>query len=305
MPQFSIILPCFNSGATLPQTLASLRAQSLTDWEAICVDDGSTDDTLHIIASAAEADPRIRGLRNSGKGPSAARNLGAQQAKADLIAFCDADDLWLPGKLAQLAQCFADPQVDGAFGQIGFFNTTPKDAQVFSSVPQGALTIQQLLGENPVCTMSNLSLRRCCFLHSGGFDLAMIHNEDLEFLIRLVGFGAQIMGLPQLQTYYRTSVGGLSTDLGAMLAGRARAIETAARFGIQPSAQSHAIHHRYLARRALRLGAARTEALRHALIGLRQSPGGFFSPRRRGVLTLAGAVAALILPRATRQSLFS
>jgi GT2 family glycosyltransferase len=153
--------------------------------------------------------------------------------------------------------------------------------------------------------MSNIALRRAVFERTGGFDATMVHNEDLEWLIRLVGAGARIIGLPALQTMYRTSVGGLSTDLDAMLAGRARAIETAARFGIRPTAQSHAIHHRYLARRALRLGDARTLALRHAVTGLCHSPAGFFKPFRRGALTIAGACGALALPRAVRQSLFS
>ena len=306
MPLFSIILPCFNTEVTILETLESLRAQTLTDWEAICVDDGSTDGTMAVIEAVAKDDPRIRMMRNTGKGPSQARNFGVQKhANAALIAFCDADDLWMPTKLADLAEIFADPAIDGAFGQIGFFNADPFDTGVFSTVPDVPLSIEQLLGENPVCTMSNFALRRSVFAASGGFAVSMIHNEDLEWLIRLVGTGAHIIGVPKLQTLYRTNVGGLSTDLEAMFAGRDRAIATAAHFGIRPDAQSHAVHHRYLARRALRLGASRTQALRHAMIGLSYSPTGFFTPRRRGTLTLGGALAALILPRATRQSLFS
>jgi hypothetical protein len=153
--------------------------------------------------------------------------------------------------------------------------------------------------------MSNIALRREAFARSEGFDVTMVHNEDLEWLIRLIGTGARVVGLPTLQTMYRTSIGGLSTDLDAMLAGRARAIETAAWFGVRPTAQSHAIHYRYLARRALRLGDARTLALRHAATGVFHSPTGFFSPFRRGALTLAGACCAVVLPRTARQSLFS
>ncbi|UWQ16400.1 glycosyltransferase family 2 protein [Jannaschia sp. M317] len=305
MPMFSIILPCYNAQATIGQTLDSLRAQSFEDWEAICVDDGSTDRTVDLVLDAAMCDARIRIGPNPGKGPSQARNFGAMIASGEVLAFCDADDIWLPGKLAELAETFTDPDIDGAYGQIGFFQDVISDASVFSTVPGGDLTIPMLLGENPVCTMSNIALRREAFARAGGFDVTMVHSEDLEWLIRLVGAGARITGLPTLQTMYRTSVGGLSTDLDAMLAGRTRAIETAARFGIHPTAQDHAIHHRYLARRALRLGDARTRALRHAMTGLRHSPAGFFKPFRRGALTLAGACGALALPRATCQSLFS
>ncbi len=305
MPMFSIILPCFNAEATIIQTLQSLSSQTFEDWEAICVDDGSSDATADLVLTAAKDDSRIQIASNLKKGPSEARNLGAKKASGAVLAFCDADDIWLPTKLADLAKTFADPTIDGAYGQVGFFQQVPSDAAVFSTVPDGDLTIAVLLGENPVCTMSNIALRASVFDHTGGFDATMVHNEDLEWLIRLVGHGARIVGCSSLQTMYRTSLGGLSTDLDAMLAGRARAIETAARFGVHPDAQSHAIHHRYLARRALRLGDARTLALRHAVTGLRHSPAGFFTPFRRGALTLAAACGALAMPRVIRQSLFS
>ena len=306
MPKFSIIIPCFNAQETISQTIASLRAQTHKDWEAICVDDGSKDETCAMIKLEARHDPRIRLVSNLGKGPSAARNLGAlHEAKGDLIAFCDADDMWLPTKLEELGTIFTDPTVDGAFGQIGFFQDCPDDAHVYSSVPSEALSIDMLLGENPVCTMSNLTLRASAFSQTKGFDEHMVHNEDLEWLIRLVGMGAHVIGLPSLQTWYRTSIGGLSTDLDAMLAGRSRALQTAAGFGVKPSKKSNAIHHRYLARRALRLGSGRTKAISHALMGIAYSPVGFLTPFRRGALTVAGATSALILPPALTRNLFS
>jgi glycosyltransferase involved in cell wall biosynthesis len=306
MPIFSIILPCYNAQATIADTLASLSAQSFTDWEAICVDDGSTDATRSLILEAARQDPRIRLVRNTGKGPSHARNMGALNcASGDLLAFCDADDLFVPGKLRHLHDIFSDRSIDAVFGKIGFFQHAPGDSNVFSTVPAGDLSIDTLLGENPVCTTSNIALRRGVFERSGGFDPEMVHNEDLDWLIRLVGIGARVIGVDMLQTWYRTSPGGLSTDLDAMLAGRARAMRTAATFGVRPSNRSHAIHHRYLARRALRMADSRTAPLRLAFCGLLRSPAGFLFPARRGVPTFLGAVAAPLMPRALRQFLFS
>ena len=306
MPLFSIILPCFNAGATITNTLASLSAQSFNDWEAICVDDGSTDATPFLIRNAALSDPRIRLVCNTGKGPSDARNLGAMScASGDLLAFCDADDLFVPGKLRHLYDIFSDRSIDAAFGKIGFFQQELGDTNVLSTVPAGDLSIDMLLGENPVCTMSNITVRRGVFERSGGFNPAMVHNEDLDWLIRLVGQGARVVGVDMLQTWYRTSPGGLSTNLSAMQAGRVRAIETAATFGVRPSGRSHAIHHRYLARRALRTAESRTVPLRLVLSGISRSPSGFLLPVRRGVPTLFGAFAALLLPRTLRQSIFS
>lgn len=306
MPQFSIILPCFNAEATLAETLTSLQAQTLTDWEAICVDDASTDQTRDVVRRFALNDARIKFAQNPGKGPSDARNHGAlAHAAGELIAFCDADDIWASEKLSQLKAVFADPKIHGAFGQIAFFKDHPSDAKVFSTVPAENLSIQMLLGENPVCTMSNVTLRKTVFEATGGLDATIVHNEDLEWLIRLVGEGAKIVGLHCLQTFYRTSAGGLSSDLAKMLAGRDRALATAACYGVIPSGQSHAIHHRYLTRRALRLGQNRFEPMRHALTGVSHSPVGFLFPLRRGMLTFAAALCAPFLPRKTAHLLFS
>lgn len=306
MPYFSVVIPSFNAAATILETLAGLQVQTCADWEAIVVDDGSTDETRSIVRRAGRTDDRIHLVRNPGKGPSAARNFGALgHARGDVIAFCDADDIWHPGKLSGLANCFKDPSVHGAYGRIGFFRTAPSDATVFSTVPGADVTISMLLGENPVCTMSNFAVRRRAFAATGGFDEAMVHNEDLEWLIRLVGGGARVAGIDSLHTYYRTSVGGLSTDLEAMRAGREQAIATAARFGVVPSAAAHAIHHRYLARRALRLNAGRTYALKQSALGVLKSPRGFFSPARRGGLTLAGSLLAPFLPGPLRHTFFS
>lgn len=101
-PLVSVITPVWNAAATLDATIASVRAQSLPDWEMLLVDDGSTDASPARIAAAAAADPRIRGLstgRNGGAG--VARNLAIREGRGRYIAFLDADDRWRPEKLAR------------------------------------------------------------------------------------------------------------------------------------------------------------------------------------------------------------
>lgn len=304
-PLFSVIIPCFDAAQTLPQTLASLQAQTLQDWEAVLVDDGSSDLTYDIIAAAAAADPRLRLVRNPRKGPSAARNYGVSLATGTLIAFCDADDLWAPCKLDRMAAFFIDKSVDAGFARIAFFQDSPADAQVFSTVPKGVLGIHRLLGENPVCTMSNLCIRKTCFVASGGFDETMVHNEDLEWLIRLAGRGVRIVGHDETLVWYRNNIFGLSADFAAMRAGRDAALATAARFGVIADDRAEAIYLRYLARRALRLDAGRVLPLQFALEGVFASPAGFFSDIRRGGFTLLGAVAAPLLGYQMRRWLFA
>jgi glycosyltransferase involved in cell wall biosynthesis len=306
MIAFSIVIPCYNAANTLAQTLDSLCAQTEASFEIICVDDGSTDLTRALIQTYAERDSRIRIAYNIGKGPSSARNFGALTlARGKYIAFCDADDLWTPEKLADLAACFADEDTDAAYGQIAFFQEDPSDARVYSTVPKQTLTIPMLLAENPVCTMSNLAIRRDVFQSTSGFNEDIVHNEDLEWLIRLVGDGALVKGLQAHHTWYRTNTGGLSSDLNAMRKGRKAALKTAATFGHKPTRAANAIYDRYLARRALRLGYGRLAPLGFVLRGLMYSPLGFFSSPRRGLLTLIAAVVKLFLPRALSQSLFS
>jgi glycosyltransferase involved in cell wall biosynthesis len=306
MPRFSIVMPCYNAAATLPDTLDSLTGQLEADWELICVDDGSTDDTLSLIRQAAEHDPRIRPASNPRKGPSAARNHGALDlATAPIVAFCDADDLWAPHKLSRLAAAFETGNVDGVYARVGFFAVDLLQLQTTSTVAQGDLTIATLLGENPVCTMSNMAVCRAAFVATGGFDERIVHNEDLDWLIRLTGTGHRTIAVDDILTFYRLSRGGLSTDLAAMAAGRQAALRSAAAHGHAPSPRDEAIHARYLARRALRVGASGAEAFHLACAGLAHSPSGFVLPLRRGLPTLAGALIASAMPRALRRRLFA
>lgn len=305
MTRFSVIIPCHNAAATIGATLEALVRQTDSDWEAICIDDGSTDSTNEIIASHTAACPRIRLHASPGRGPSDARNHGAALARGEILAFCDADDLWAPTKLMELEEAFADLWVDGVFGRVAFFDDDPAQARVTSRVPAEPLSIEMLLGENPVCTMSNITLRRSAFERSGGLCRDMVHNEDLDWLIRLVGDGARIVGLDRVQVFYRANPTGLSANLTSMAKGRRAALESAAQFGFAPNRRHEAVHFRYLARRALRLDAGRATALELTLRGLAKSPRGFLSPLRRGLGTAIGAAAAPFLPRRLRRALFS
>ncbi|MGH1354808.1 MAG: glycosyltransferase family 2 protein [Thalassovita sp.] len=306
MTQFSIIIPAYNAADTIGDTLATITAQLHTQWEAFVIDDGSTDGTRQVVECWERNDPRIRLVRNPGKGPSDARNHGALDlATGEVLAFCDADDLWSHTKLAEINEALADPRVDATFGQIAFFRHASNDARTFSTVPQTPVTVEMLMAENPICTLSNLTIRRHVFARAGGFDPQMSHNEDLEFLIRIVGSGACVQGLDSLQVWYRTSGGGLSSDLPAMQASRDVALQTAKRFGYRPTRAVEAVYFRYLARRALRLDLGKTEAARLTLRGLSLDPRAFCSPAKRGVLTAVGACAALVLPSPMRRALFS
>ena len=92
-PRFSIIIPIYNEEAYLREAIDSVLAQTVSDWELLLVDDGSTDASAAICADYAASDARIRMLRQPNRGLSAARNAGLAAAKGEWIAFLDGDDL--------------------------------------------------------------------------------------------------------------------------------------------------------------------------------------------------------------------
>lgn len=80
--------------------------------------------------------------------------------KGEFLAFLDADDPWHPGRLALLARALDDPALDGTHGRVRFFRENPSDGQAISTSPGGGLRVGDLLGESPVCAMSNIAPQR-------------------------------------------------------------------------------------------------------------------------------------------------
>src|SRR5579862_1320744 len=96
MAKVSVIIPVYNGAATIGRALASVFAQTFTDYEIVVVNDGSTDDTASVLAGYGD---RIRTILLSNSGPSAARNAGVSASSGEYLAFLDDDDEWMPRKL--------------------------------------------------------------------------------------------------------------------------------------------------------------------------------------------------------------
>lgn len=99
IPKVSVVVPLYNKAGYVQRTLTSISNQTLSDFEVIVVDDGSTDGGADIVA--AMADDRFRVVTQENRGPGAARNRGIKEARAELVAFLDADDEWLPRYLEE------------------------------------------------------------------------------------------------------------------------------------------------------------------------------------------------------------
>src|SRR5262245_54352300 len=108
-PAVSVIIATYNYGRFLAGALVSALGQTFRDLEVLVIDDGSTDDTGEAVRPYL-ADPRVRYHRTEHVGQSAAKDLGVRLARAPLVAFLDADDVWLPHKLERQVALFgADP----------------------------------------------------------------------------------------------------------------------------------------------------------------------------------------------------
>ncbi len=94
MPYISVIIPVYNAAAYLRECIDSLLSQTFTDWEALCVDDGSTDESGIILDEYAAKDRRIKVFHQSNKGVSAARNFALESAKGEYVCFLDGDDIF-------------------------------------------------------------------------------------------------------------------------------------------------------------------------------------------------------------------
>lgn len=128
MTRFSIIIPVYNVRQYLRDCLDSVLAQTCTDWEAVCVNDGSTDDSLSILREYAAKDKRIRIIDQPNGGAGTARNAGIHIAQGEYIFFLDADDWIVPDALERLSNhlygqdllCFSGQkymEADGTYHQ--------------------------------------------------------------------------------------------------------------------------------------------------------------------------------------------
>ena len=99
-PLVSVVMAAKNYARFVPLAIGSVLRQTVTDWELVIVDDGSTDDTASAVQPYL-ADRRIRYVQSDQLGQSRAKNLGARLSRGAFIAYLDADDAWLPTKLAK------------------------------------------------------------------------------------------------------------------------------------------------------------------------------------------------------------
>jgi glycosyltransferase involved in cell wall biosynthesis len=184
-PLVSVVIPAYNAAWCVRKAIDSVLTQDFHDFEIIVVDDGSTDDTASVLAAYGDT---IRVVSQRNGGLSSARNSGIRVARGELVAFLDADDWWLPGKLArQIALMRAHPG-------IGFSSTSARvehpGGQVLTlwrcAQWEGSFLVH-LFGSNADVAGSGSAVivRRVLFDRVGEFDEALRSLEDIDMWMRL------------------------------------------------------------------------------------------------------------------------
>jgi glycosyltransferase involved in cell wall biosynthesis len=273
-PAISVVIPCYNAKKFLSATLAALRAQSFTNWEAIVNDDGSTDNSSDIAWGLSQADKRISVSWQTNWGVSFSRNRGAELAKADIVAFLDADDIWHPNFLKEMfAFMQAKPERIVGFARARFVTLegSPTGAESRSKLKD--LSTADFLAGNPTTTCSNLVVRRDAFLKSGGFKKDLNHAEDQLWLLQMHLNGHLIEGLDNILLDYRANNAGLSSDVEAMRRGWDEMVMTVQSMypdAITPALpRARARNLLYLAKRAMRTGQGLPTALSYVRASLK------------------------------------
>lgn len=171
----SVVMPAYNAERFIGAALDSIAAQAAKPLETLVIDDGSQDRTAQIAKAHGLAGLVVRQQANAG--PSAARNAGLAQASGAWIAFLDADDLWLPGKLAvQSRLAEKHPEVDlwlGATEGVAIDQPLPARRAFMASFES-----------RPFLQLGAMLVRRSVFDRAGLFDPELFYGEDLDWIMR-------------------------------------------------------------------------------------------------------------------------
>jgi glycosyltransferase involved in cell wall biosynthesis len=179
----SVLIPTYNRAGELPSAIESVLAQSYQPVEVVVVDDGSTDGTETLVRGRY---PQVRYLRQTNRGPAAARNAGIKAASGRYIAFLDSDDRWTPRKLEQQIGLFRTrPDVGLVFSSVRFVNRRGRTVDERRYDPSFRGRVAERILSFSEIVLSSVVVRRTCIDQVGFFDEALMIAEDWDLYFRL------------------------------------------------------------------------------------------------------------------------
>ncbi len=210
-PIISVIIPAYNAARHIVSAVDSALAQTYPAVEIIVVDDGSADNTPDLLRPYRQA-RKITYMRQENKGLAAARNTGIRASSGHYVALLDADDIFLPEKLArQAAYLDAHPECGISYCGLWHFNDAAPEKMLMLDYAyySGAGVFPALLKKNFINPLS-VVMRRSVFNTAGYFDESLRRSEDWDFWVRAAHAGIRFDYLPERLAKYRMGAGSLS-----------------------------------------------------------------------------------------------
>ena len=238
-PRISVIMPAHNVEAYVGEALASLHAQSATDFELIAVDDGSTDGTADILEAwrgrFEESGRRATIVRREQGGAGAARNDALDRARGEYLCFLDSDDRLHPDALAVLASRLDDDAaLDFVFPLCRHVDQHGAPLGVVSTVSRERYSARDLLFANPIHSGTGVMLRRVRAEAAGRFDTGLPACIDLEYWIRVTAHRQNNIGVvPRVLVDYRMRPGQITGDWRRMRRGWESMVSHAEQSGLR------------------------------------------------------------------------
>lgn len=181
-PRVTVVMPVRNRPVQVLDAIASLQAQTLSDWELVVVDDGSTDETAEVVARVVAEDPRVRLVRQAPSGVCAARNAGIETARAEWLAFLDSDNTWVPHFLQVMVGYLEAHELRAGHAVIDTM-VEPDDEESGRYLAfDGGL--EHLLVRNHI-DLNGFMVRSDVIAEVGGFDEALRRWVDHDLAIRV------------------------------------------------------------------------------------------------------------------------
>ena len=302
-PTFSVLIAAYQVADCVAEAVASALGQTEPPHEVVVCDDGSTDD---LGAALSPFTDRILLVRQDHGGEAAAKNAAARAASGDFVAILDADDVYLPERLAALGRLAAErPDLDILTTDAYLEAAGRVVRRVYTDAWPFAVDDQRraILERNFI--FGHAAVRREVLLDAGGFDESIRRTTDWECWIRLVLDGAAAGAVLEPLARYRVREAGLSADRAGMLKGGLHSLDRALRHPrLRPG--ERAIVVRTMGRMERQLAVIRLrEALRGGSPDVRRRAAAVAFGRSVGLSTRLKAAAATVAPRAVGRRLRS
>jgi glycosyltransferase involved in cell wall biosynthesis len=223
MPRVSVIVPAYNAAAYLPYAIDSVIVQTYPSWEIVIVNDGSTDNTSAVVASyQPRLQDQLQYIDQPNRGLSAARNTGIRAARGEFIAMLDADDVWLPHRLARGVPVLdADPEtglVHAKVVRIDVHGSITGQLRVEPQYLSGRIA-RNIYTRRAHLICPTVMFRKSCLDAAGWFDEAMNATEDRDLWFR-IALRYKVAFIDEVLAHYRLSPTSITANLERLLDGQ-------------------------------------------------------------------------------------